>query len=180
MRIRKHRILPHHARETEVAQLHIIFVIEKNVAGLEVAVQDLALFARVAGLESQKDLAENDPYHVLRQILLLLPGILDERADIAALAVLHYNVDFCGAAINYAIVVFDNVGVVELAEDVDFTHQHLLLLFRHLSIIKLLPNKCFAIGSAPYQGDPTKRPLANVLDFFILFKLLRNLLLSRP
>jgi len=121
------RVLIHHPGEPEVAQLHIVVAVQKHIPWLQVSMQDL-LLPIVASLQSHHHLAHNAPDEVLGEGLPFPLGVLDQGRDVSPLTVLHHNVDLLTVLINHPVIVLHNVGVLELAEDVDFGDKHLLFL----------------------------------------------------
>lgn len=140
----------HSSCQTEVPYLHVAVGVQEDVARLEVSVKDfcraLALtFAPMAVVEPLRDLSQNLPDHVLRNVLLLLSAAPDYLSEVPLLAVLHYDVDLLILLVNDAIVVADNVRVAKLSEDVHFGHDLLLLFLAHGTEIELLPHHNLAV-----------------------------------
>jgi hypothetical protein len=74
------------------------------------------------------------------------------------LTVLHYNVNFEGLLVNISIVIPHNVRVLQLTEDVDLSHNLLLLLLVHASVVEFLPDHDSSIMFAPnfsYSSEAT-------------------------
>lgn len=137
--------------------------------------QNLSFFPIMACLQRLQHLRQYNPYHIFRQVLLLLLGVLDQSGDIATFTVLHDNEDFGRISVNHPIIILDNVLVIELTQYIYFTNQHLLFFFAHFAIAQLLPNQDFAISSASNQGDFAKATFSNILYLFIFVHALRIL-----
>lgn len=69
--------------------------------------------------------------------VLLVP--LDDCSQVSPFTVLHEDVNKTVFAVNDALQELDNVGVLEILEDVDFRHQLLLFLRAHFAIVDFLP-----------------------------------------
>ncbi len=110
--------------EAEVADLDVRGTVQEDVAGLEVAVEDglglaSAVLVAVALLECHEDLRENLPDELLVDCTPVLARTLDHGAEVSALAELHHDVQARRGLVDDAVVVPDDEGVLELAEDVD-------------------------------------------------------------
>lgn len=85
-------------------------------------------------------LGQHFPDKVFANLILRLSTSSDKLLKIAAVAVLHDDVDFGSLLINYSIVVLDNVRVTKFAKDVYLRNNLLLLLFAHHTVVELFPN----------------------------------------
>lgn len=69
-----------------------------------------------------------------------VPGAArDEAGQVAAVAVLHHDVEGGAAPVDDAVVVADDVGVSQLAEQIYLRNEHLLLRLRHGAVVEFLP-----------------------------------------
>ena len=73
-------------------------------------------------------------------MVLRLPAPPDELLEVATIAVLHDDENLCLLLVNDSIVVLDDVGVTQFAQNVYFRNYLLLLLLAHYTVIQLLPN----------------------------------------
>lgn len=64
---------------------------------------------------------------------------LDNRGKITALAVLHEDIDEAVFPVDDSFQKLDDIGVFEVLEDIDFSHQLFLFLGRHFTIVDFLP-----------------------------------------
>lgn len=74
--------------------------------------QNLALFARVTHLESLSYLRQNDPDHILRQLVFFFSTILDHCRNITAFTELHNHEDLRKITVYYPVVVPNNIWVM--------------------------------------------------------------------
>ena len=82
-----------------------------------------------------------------------LLGGRDERREVAALAVLHDDVEGGVRAVDDAVVVVDDVPVLQLAQQVHLRDEHLLLRLRHRSVVQLLPDDNLHRDRRPHDVD---------------------------
>ena len=133
--------------------------------------KNLALLARMTHLKSLSHLGQDDPDHVLWQLVFFLTTILDHCRNITALTELHDHKNLRKVTVNNPVVVSDDVRVMQLPQNVDLRHKHLLFFFRHLTVVKLFPNENAAVTFAANFANATEASLANFLDPFVFFKL---------
>ena len=77
--------------------------------------EDFTFFSVVAGSQGLEDLAKDGPNHVFRDGLFVPLRIFYESGNVASFTVLHNYKDLGVVSIDYSIIVFDNMGVVELS-----------------------------------------------------------------
>ena len=78
-------------------------------------------------------------------MIIRLNTPLDDSLKIPARTILHDNVNSGAALVHDAIMVLDDVRMLQLAQDIDLRYDLLLLFLIHLAIIELLPYKYLAI-----------------------------------
>lgn len=120
MSLRKFGIFAHQSAQPKVTQLDVLLRIDEDVGWLDVAVQHLPSFVVVALHQSRDHLCEYLPDDLLGDVVLGPATLLDHASHIPTRAVLHDDVDSGLFAIHDAVVVLDDVGVVQFAQDVDF------------------------------------------------------------
>ena len=169
MSICENGFISHESRKSKVTQLHVPASIEKHITRLEIPMEHTAtLLLAMAGVKRRGDLSDDLPNFVLRDVLLVPFELLDELSHVPALAVLHYDEDLGLLLINNAIVVPDNVRVVELPQDVDLRDQLLLLFLIHLAIVELLPNKYAPVCLPLDLADDPEAALADVSQLVVV------------
>ena len=89
----------------------------------------------VALVQSQDDLNEHLPSHLLWDELLVFAAVLYELGHITLLTEFLNYVDLLCLSINDPVVVPDDVRVPQLSEDVHLTNELLLLLLRHTTVL---------------------------------------------
>jgi hypothetical protein len=89
-----------------------------ELAGTPCATRAPVAACVVAMVESEEDLVEVVPNGVLCHRPVLLCGELDHGREVTAAAVLHEDVEDAGVAVYMAVVVADNVAMVEVFENV--------------------------------------------------------------
>jgi len=171
MRISEHWLVPHDPWQPKVAQLHIVVAVKKNVSRLKVSMQNLALFTRVTHLESLSYLRQNDPDHILRQLVFFLSTILDHCRNITAFTELHDHENLWKIAVYYPVVVPNNVWVMQFPQNVYFWDQHLLFFFWHLTVIELFPDENASITFTANFANTAEASLANFFDPLVFFEL---------
>jgi len=103
----------------------------------------LLVFSSMALVKSQYHLRENAPYEVFSDEIRFFRGLaalLNEFAQIAALAVLHDQVYRCILFVYELVKAPHNILVLKFAQDIDLVDQLLLFLFIHAPVVRLLPN----------------------------------------
>lgn len=120
-RVGEFTLLAHHSSEPEVTELHITSGIKENIGGLDVAVEDLALLALMQIANGLDYLREELPNGVLWEVLSRGPFGFEDLGEIASFAILHDNVDLLLDLVDDAVVVLDDVVVLDFAKDVDFS-----------------------------------------------------------
>ena len=140
MRVRKDRLVTHHAGKTEISEFDRIVSVEEYVSRLQVSVQDFGfVLASMALKQRTRQLCKEAPDLLLwevgtfrRQLLLAFADLLGE---VPSGTVLHHDIQLGGILVNDAIVVAHDVRVPQVSEDVDLSNQHLLFFFLHLSVV---------------------------------------------
>jgi hypothetical protein len=94
------------ARKAEIAKLYVVADVEKDIAWLEVSMEDLSFFSVVAFLQSKYNLKEYFPNDILRNVVLIILALLDELGHVSILAMLHYDVYPLGLLFNDPTEVF--------------------------------------------------------------------------
>ena len=72
----------------------------------------------MALIQSQSYLGQYFPNYVLSNVVMLFFAPPDDLSQVSSFTVLHNDRDFIVLLVNDAIVVFDNVWVIQFAEDV--------------------------------------------------------------
>ena len=116
------------------------------------------------------ELSDNVPNHVFSQRSVFATARANEAGEVASGAVLHDNVQRCGAPVDNAIVVLDNIGVSQTLEDVDLADKQLLLLVAHRAVVQRLCNQQTAIGATPHPSHSAKATLADSVDNLVLLR----------
>ena len=109
----------------------------------------LLVFSSMALVKSQYHLRENAPYEVFSDEIRFFRGLaalLNEFAQIAALAVLHDQVYRCIFFVHELVKAPHNIFVLKFAQDINLVDQLLLFLFVHTAVVRLLPNHLSATG----------------------------------
>ena len=104
---------------------------------------NLVLFPSMAFVKSKDNLCKNAPNEVfldksLRRVRL--SALLDHLGEITTFANFHNQVNRGILFVYKLIITSYNILVLQLAQDVHFIDELLLLLFAFPSIISLLPN----------------------------------------
>ena len=102
----------------------------------------------VAERERTGNLCEHFPDEVFTDVFLRRDTLLDDFRQIPALTVLHNDVDSEIPLVDAPVIVADDVGVVEVSQDVDLRDDLLLLFLTHLAIVQLLPDQNPAVTDA--------------------------------
>ena len=136
MSVSKLRLFIHNSCQAKVTYLHIAISIKKDVAWLQVSVQnalrisaglaveavvrrsttlsvvDLCVFlSAVALIKSESDLHEDLPDDILSHMVLLFPGSPDNHGQVTSLAVLHDDVNALVGFVYDPVVVLHDVWV---------------------------------------------------------------------
>lgn len=85
-------------------------------------------------------LCEYLPDEFFWDVVFLFGTLFDDLAQIALSTVLHHNVNHLSLAIDYAVVVANNVCMSQVPQDVHLGHDLLPLFFVHLPIVELFPD----------------------------------------
>jgi len=111
-------------------------------------VQDyLVIFPSMALIKSEYYLRKNAPYKVFSNKIIFfrwLAALLNELAQVTALAVFHNKVYRCILFVNEFVKAPHNILVLKFTQNIDLIDQLLLFFFIHPSIIRLLPNHFYA------------------------------------
>ena len=135
MRVGELRLMVHDPSQAEVTDLHVALSVQEDVAGLQVPMQDLLwqltsalvllpivdlawLLPAVALEEPQRDLSQDFPNDVFRDVVLLLTCASDDHSQVSAIAALHDDVDLLRAFVDDAVVVLHDVRVGQVSQDV--------------------------------------------------------------
>lgn len=108
-------------------------------------------------VEGRDCLRKNLPYEVFADRVLGLSASSDQLLQVSTIAIFHYYVDFGTLFVNYSVKVLDDVGVAELAKDVDLRHYLLLFFLAHNAIVQLLPDQCLLITYSAHFLNLSKR-----------------------
>lgn len=112
----------------------------------------------VALSQSQEHLHENFPNHVLGHEILVRLALLDQLGHVAVLAELHHNEDLLFLAQVDALHVTHDVGVIQLAQAIDFADDLTALFFGQMTVFDFFPTIEFL-----------RSVLVLLLLFFIVF-----------
>ena len=107
----------------------------------------------VAVIQRRYRLAQYLPYKVLPNRVVRLAAPPNELLEVAAVAVLHDDVDFGSLLVDDAVVVLDDVVVGEFTQYIHLRHNLLLLLLAHDPIVQLLPHKYFLVADSAHFLD---------------------------
>lgn len=116
---------------------------------------DLFVFAPVTLVQRQNNLCKNAPNLILAYELAIsrLAILLDKLSQVAALAVLHHQVNARVLLVNEFVVTPHDILVLELAQNVNFVDQLLLFFIVHTAVVCLLPDHFLTRLIMPHQGD---------------------------
>ena len=73
----------------------------------------------MTSIECARDLSDGLPHLLFRHVFLLLLEAFYQLRHVSSLAVLHDYENFSLLFVDYAIIVAHDVGMMQLAEDVD-------------------------------------------------------------
>ena len=133
----------------------------------------------VADVQGRDGLRKHFPDELLGEAAVALTAGLDRSLQVAAVAVLHDDVDICGGLVDESPVVLDDVLVLQPAEDVDLRDDLLLLLLVHLAVVQLLPDEGLAVADAPDLLHAAEAALAYVRNDLVLLLILLIIYLPR-
>jgi hypothetical protein len=111
---------------------------------------------------------QDRPDEILAEIGLLGLADLDHFGYVSTLTELHDDKDLALGFVYDPIVVLDDGWVPQFPKDIDFTDQHLLLLIRHLAVVKLFPDQDPSVALPLDLGDGAKGALADVAYAIVL------------
>ena len=150
----EHGIVIKNACQSEITYFCVRVYIEEYVAGFQVSVKNLlgALLASsvfswsspidliqicsaVAILKSAYNLCENLPNEIFVYWVVLLDAATNYLLKVAALTILHYNVDLKVLFVNESIVILYNVGMLKFAQNIYFSNDLWLFLFIHFAVV---------------------------------------------
>ena len=118
MGICKHRFIAHHPGEAKISKFNIIISVQKDVARFQISVKNFALFPRMTDLQCLQDLAQNNPNHVFRQLILFFFTVTNHCCYVTTLTVLHHYENLGMISIDYPVVVPNYVWVVKLPQNI--------------------------------------------------------------
>lgn len=96
--------------------------------------------------QSKSDLHQYLPDEVLIDALALLLTLGDKLGQVAALAVLHHDVERCLLFVNDLVEAPNDIFVLELPQNVDLIDELMDLFLSELSVVDLLPDHLLACG----------------------------------
>jgi hypothetical protein len=144
-------LLPHEPTQPKIPQLNIIVGIYEYIGWFDIPMQYLSSLPIMTLHQRRHHLREYLPNHLLTNKLPTLLTLLEQGPQIPTRTVLHDDVH-CGlSAVDDAVVVADYVGVVELAQDVDFGDELLLLAGGHQAVVHLFPDEDAAVAATLYH-----------------------------
>lgn len=97
-------------------------------------------------------LHEYFPYCGFVDALRRLAQFLDQRTQIPVLTLLHHQVQPLLCLVDKVVVLLDDVLVIQSLVYIQFVYHLLLLAFRHLSLLDLLPHIYLLILYISYLG----------------------------
>lgn len=80
----------------------------------------------------------------------------DDLTKVATFAVLHNDEDLEVSFVDAAVVKADNIGVLEVAKDVDLSHDLLLLFLAHFAVVELFLDEDAPVRDATDLADAAK------------------------
>ncbi len=122
----------------------------------------------MAVIESKYKLKKELPNEILIEILSFFLDLGQHRTEISTWTVLHNYIDFGTLFVDYAIVILNNIFMIEFFQNVDFVDKLIFLLFAHGSVVDFLPDHGEPIRESPNFLNNSKLPLANIVEFLIL------------
>ena len=160
------------SRKSKVPKFDVSTGIDENVRGLNVSVQDglrvpTRILVFVAIFESKNKLGNEFPDVFLLDVAALCAMLLDQLAQVTSRAVLHDNVQLRCLLVNDTVTVLDNERVAQLAKEIHFSHNVLLLALRHFPIVKFLPDQHFAITFTADESHCAETPFADCLKLCV-------------
>lgn len=96
-------------------------------------------------MEPTHNLRENLPNKVFAKLFLVFDTASHDLLQIPSCTVLHDDVDHLVFLVDKAVVILDNVFVLQFAQNIDFCHNLRLFLLVHLPVVHFLPNKDLAV-----------------------------------
>jgi hypothetical protein len=81
---------------------------------------------------------------------------LEESGEVAELAELCYDVDASSFSVDDPVVVADDVGVAELAQDVHLRHEHGLLTLGHGPVVHFFPHEDLSVENGRCSISPSR------------------------
>lgn len=125
-------------RNAEIAELHDVGFCEKNISALNIAVKDAAV---VKVLDGEGNLRKQVDQLILAQALPCFLQFLQVASEVAAVRVLHYDVEV--GMLFAELAVTDNVRVIKRLQNVDFVVGVFSLARGQLQQIDVLDYKVF-------------------------------------
>lgn len=96
------------------------------------------VLAIVTAIQGRHELCKDGPHQFLVGVRVLILMRLDHDAQISVAAVFHVQMQVVRLLVMFLLVVVHNVGMVELAQDVELGLELLPLLLGHLRVAYLL------------------------------------------
>ena len=103
------------------------------------------LLSPVTEVQALDHLGKYFPYELFTESIILTLALSDHFLEVSLPAILHNDVNLQICLVYDAVVVHDDVGVVQVPQNVDLRHYLLLLLVTHLTIVQFFPYEHFAV-----------------------------------
>jgi len=160
-----HALLPESPAQSEVSQLDIFAGVDEKITWLEVSVEHLL---GVQVVECNHKLIEHLPHDLLGHIFVALAALLDQLRNVPVLTLLHDDVDLLLLLVDDAVLLADDVLVIQVAQDVHLVHQLLTLPLVHLVLTYFFPHVIFVVFETSYFFHTAERSFADFFDDFLV------------